>query len=152
MTSPKAYPVRRFADDAAVRRVTAGLLEAKLARSEWTHEAHLAACLCLIAEYPAFVAERDLPGVIARYNVAVGGVNDDANGYHDTITHFYIQAVRAHLAETRTGSLVARTNGLLESERGQRDYPLRFYSRALLFSPEARRAFMLPDLRALAQV
>lgn len=152
MTTFSEHPVRLFADDAAVRRVAAGLLDTTLPRSEWTHEAHLAACLCLLAEYPAFVAERDLPGVIARYNVAVGGVNDDANGYHATITHFYIQAVRAHLAEARTGSLVARANGLLESERGQRDYPLRFYSRGLLFSLAARRAFVLPDLRPLAQV
>jgi hypothetical protein len=32
---------------------------------------------------------------------------------------------------------------------GQRDWPLRFYSRDLLFCPAARRAFVLPDLAPL---
>ncbi|MFC3100858.1 hypothetical protein [Altererythrobacter lauratis] len=152
MTSASRYPVRLFADDAAVRRVAADLLDTSLPRAKWTHEAHLAACLCLLDEYPAFDVEQDLPGAIARYNVAVGGVNDDAHGYHATITHFYIHAVRAHLAEESGGSLVARVNRLLSGARGQRDYPLRFYSRDLLFSVAARRAFVPPDLRPLTQV
>jgi hypothetical protein len=32
---------------------------------------------------------------------------------------------------------------------GKRDWPMRFYSRQLLFSVEARRRFVEPDLRAL---
>jgi hypothetical protein len=32
---------------------------------------------------------------------------------------------------------------------GKRDWPLRFYSPDRLFSVEARRAFVTPDLRAL---
>ena len=38
---------RLFADDAAVRRVGEGLLDRSLPRADWTHEAHLAACLWL---------------------------------------------------------------------------------------------------------
>lgn len=152
MTSLTAYPVRRFADDAAVLRVTSGLLDFTLPCAEWTHEAHLAACLCLLTEYPDFVAERDLPGVISRYNIAAGGVNDDANGFHATITHFFIHAVRAHLAGDAGGSLAEQVNRLLESERGQRSYPLRFYSRDRLFSLAARRAFIEPDLGPLCEV
>jgi hypothetical protein len=37
-------------------------------------------------------------------------------------------------------------NGLLGAPEGQRDWPLRFYSRERLFSVEARRAFVGPDL------
>jgi hypothetical protein len=44
------HPIRYFPDDAAVRRVGEGLLAHDLPRPEWTHEAHLAACLWLVRE------------------------------------------------------------------------------------------------------
>ena len=151
MTTSAAYPTRFFSDDAGVRRVAAGLLDCTLPRAEWTHEAHLAACLCLLAEYPEFVVERDLPGTIRAYNVAVGGVNDDSQGYHETITLFAVGAVRAHLTENPDGALVERVNRLLASQRGRRDHALLFYSPDLLFSVRARRYWVDPDLRPLAE-
>jgi hypothetical protein len=102
-----------------------------------------------VAEHPAFVPERDLPDTIRAYNEAAGGVNSDTEGYHETITQVFIRAVRAHLAEHRAGTLAERVNALLASERGRRDWPLRFYSRELLFSVAARRGFVAPDLAPL---
>ena len=145
------HPIRLFATDEAVRRVARGLLARTLPRAEWTHEAHLAACACLLLEYPDFVAERDLPGTIRAYNEAVGGVNDETQGYHETITQFYVSAIRAHLAQDRAGTLAQRVNRLLASPRGPRDYPLRFWSRDRLFSPAARLGWLDPDLRPLAE-
>jgi hypothetical protein len=40
-------------------------------------------------------------------------------------------------------------NALLLTPMGRRDWPLRFYSRERLFSVEARRTFVKPDLAAL---
>lgn len=145
-------PIRPFADDAAVRRVAEGLLARTLPRAEWTHEAHLAGCCCLVLEYPAFVPERDLPETIRAYNEAIGGVNSDSEGYHETITQVYIRAVRAHVAEHYRGALAECVNALLASERGRRDWPLRFYSREVLFSVAARRGFVASDLAPLEQV
>lgn len=152
MTANTEYPIRFFADDAAVRHVAAGLVDRTLPRAEWTHEAHLAACACLLLEYPDFVPTRDMPGTISAYNVAVGGVNDATRGYHETITQFAIRSVSAHLADDADGTLVERVNRLLASERGRRDYPLGFWSRDRLFSPAARLGWVEPDLRPLSQV
>ena len=143
------YSVRFFADDDVVRHVAAGLLDRTLPSPEWTHEAHLAATTCLVLEYPDFMPERDLPGTIARYNEAVGGVNSDSEGYHETITQVSLRGVRAHLAEHPDGLLAERVNALLAGWRGRRDYPLRFYSRDLLFSVAARRGLVEPDLAPL---
>ena len=52
--------IRFFADDAAVRHLGEGLLARTLLKSEWTHEAHLAACLWLLTERPDVAPERDL--------------------------------------------------------------------------------------------
>ena len=53
--------------------------------------------LWLVLERPDIVPERDLPGLIRRYNESVGGVNDETQGYHETITQCFIRAVRVYL-------------------------------------------------------
>lgn len=141
--------IRHFADDAAVRHVGEGLLARSLPRPEWTHEAHLAACLWLLRERPDIAIERELPGIIRAYNVSVGGVNADTQGYHETLTQLYITGVRAFLARWVEGALAELVNALLASEIGRRDWPLRFYSRERLFSVAARRGWVEPDLAAL---
>ena len=44
---------------------------------------------------------------------------------------------------------VEKVNGLLLAEEGRRDWPLRFYSAERLFSVEARRGYLEPDLAPL---
>ncbi|MEQ1688013.1 MAG: hypothetical protein ABL874_05525 [Sphingopyxis sp.] len=141
------YSPRLFADDAAVRRVGEGLLSRTLPREEWTHEAHLAACLWLLSERSDFAIETALPGTIRRYNESVGGVNDDTQGYHETLTQLYIAGVRAWLCgDHLPATLVDRVNALLASPIGERSWPLTLYSHQRLFSLNARRALVPPDL------
>jgi hypothetical protein len=144
------HPIRPFADDAAVRHVGEGLLARTLPKAEWTHEAHLAACLWLIRERPDFLPERDMPGTISAYNLSVGTENTDSTGYHETLTQLYIRGVRAFAATLPEGTgLAEAVNALLESQIGDRQWPLCFYSKARLFSVEARRGWVEPDLAAL---
>lgn len=144
-----AHTIRPFASDAAIRRVGEGLLERSLPKAEWTHEAHLAASAWLLLERPDVLPERDLPGIIRAYNVAVGGVNDDTQGYHETLTQLYIRGVRRFLVSRDASSLVETVNALLASPIAPRDWPLRHYSRERLFSVAARLGWVEPDLAAL---
>jgi len=141
------HEIRFFANDAAVRRVGEGLLARTLPKAEWTHEAHLAACLWLLTERPDIDVERDLPGIISGYNEAVGGVNDATQGYHHTITLTYVAAIRRFLATIRGDlPLAEKVNALLAAPEGRRDWPLTLYSRDRLFSAQARLGYLLPDL------
>jgi hypothetical protein len=140
---------RLFADDEDIRRIGEGLLARTLPRAAWTHEAHLAACLWLVRERPDIDLPREMPGIIAGYNVAVGGVNDDTQGYHETITQLYVAGVRAFAARHATLGLAEAVNALLSAPEGRRNWPLGFYSRDRLFSVEARRNFLTPDLAPL---
>jgi len=143
------HEIRFFPDDAAVRHVGEGLLARTLPKAEWTHEAHLAACLWLLTERPDIDVERDLPSIISGYNEAVGGVNDATQGYHHTITLTYIAAIRGFLSRAPTDrSLVECVNALLNAPEGRRDWPLRQYSRGRLFSAEARLGYVRPDLNS----
>ena len=143
------HAVRPFSTAAAIRRVGEGLLDGTLPKSEWTHEAHLAACTWLIQERPDITPEAQLPAIIRAYNVATGVVNDDTQGYHETLTQLYIIGVRRFLAGGTAADLSATVNALLATELGQRNWPLRFYSRELLFSAGARCGWIEPDLAAI---
>lgn len=139
------FSPRLFATDAEIVHLGEGLLACSLAKEEWTHEAHLAACLYLLAERPDIDVDAEIAGLISRFNESVGGVNDDKGGYHDTITRAYVAGVRLFLSQTTETGLARRVNALLASPMGRRDWPLGFYSRELLFSVPARRGFVPPD-------
>lgn len=147
-TSTTDHAPRLFASADEIERIGTGLLDASLPRAEWTHEAHLAATLWLVVERTDIDLDADLPGIIRRYNASVGGVNDARQGYHHSITCCFLAGVRAHARETAGQGLVERVNALLLSPRGTRDWPMRFYSRERLFTPEARLGFVAPDLAA----
>lgn len=144
------YKPRLFHDDAEIVRIGEGLIERTLPRPDWTHEAHLAATTYLLTRRPDIDIDRQLPDFIRAYNESVGGVNSDSEGYHETITRVFLHGVRLFLAEADlTEPLHELVNELLLSPMGRRDWPLRFYSPERLFSVEARRKFVAPELAAL---
>ena len=141
---------RLFPDDAAIRRIGEGLLACTLPRADWTHEAHIGATCWLLRDRRDVDVDAAIGGIIRRYNAAVGGVNDDNSGYHATITRSFVAGIRYFLALAAPGaSLVVTVNTLLLRPEGRRDWPLRFYSPARLFSVAARRDFVAPDLAPL---
>lgn len=147
------FEVRLFNDDASIVHIGASLLARNLPREEWTHEAHLAACTWIVRDRADIDIVGELPGIISAYNESVGGVNDDTQGYHETITQVYIAGVKAHLAEVGMATpLHEAVNALLLSARGRRDLPLHFYSKELLFSIPARRGFVDPDRASLNKI
>src|SRR5690349_13875027 len=144
------YRPRLFTSDAEIEHIGEGLVTRTLPRPEWTHEAHLAATTYLLLRWPDIDLDVELPGFIRRYNESVGGVNSDSEGYHETITRVFLHGVRLFLEEADTSDpLHELVNELLLSTMGRRDWPLRFYSRDRLFSVEARRGFVAPDVAAL---
>lgn len=147
------FPVRHFDSDETVAHVGEGLLSRTLPREEWTHEAHLAATTYLTLRRPEISLDAELPHIISRYNESVGGVNDDTQGYHDTITRAYLRGVRLFLEEADTRRPIHElVNELLMSPMGRRDWPLRFWSKERLMSVEARRSWVEPDLKAMPEV
>jgi len=141
---------RFFASDADIARIGEGLLACSLPREEWTHEAHLAATTYLLLRHPEIDLDKDLPGLIRRYNESVGGVNSNSEGYHDTITRVFLHGIRLFLSEAGFDAPLHKfVNALLLSPMGRRDWPLRFYTRDHLLSVAARRHFVAPDVAAL---
>jgi hypothetical protein len=90
-----------------------------------------------------------MPEYIRAYNEATGGANTDSSGYHETITQASIRAARAFLMEAPQQPLFATCNALMSSRLGQPDWLMEYWSRPRLFSVEARRAWLEPDLKRL---
>ena len=133
--------------EADIDRIGKAVEARVLPKAEWTHAAHFAAAMWVLT-HPRLEAERDMPGMIRAYNEATGNSNTDSSGYHETITQASIRAARAflHAHSPRAEAL----NQLLTSRLGRSDWLLAHFSRERLFSVEARRGWVEPDLSPLA--
>jgi hypothetical protein len=121
-------------------------VERTLAKSLWTHEAHLRVGLWHVRRHGPDEALRLLRERISGYNETVGTANTDDSGYHETLTRFYVRVIAAFV-EANPGE--ADLERRLIEERGARDLPLQYYSKDRLFSVAARRGWIGPDLRPL---
>jgi len=138
-----------FASDEKIAAIGRGLLSLSLPKPQWTHEAHFAAALWLISCRQDLDASRDMPGFIRAYNEATGVANTDTDGYHETITQASLRAARSFLRRHPGASLVAVCNALMASPLGRSDWLLQYWTRERLFSVDARRRWVEPDLKPL---
>lgn len=139
-----------FVSDGEVVAIGRGFCTRTLPKAKWTHAAHFATTLWLLRCHPEIDVSRALPEMIRTYNVAMGGsVNTDTNGYHETITQASLRAAVAFLRERAHLPLFAVCNELMESQLGSPEWVLRYWSRERLYSVEARRKWVEPDLEEL---
>ena len=134
--------------EADIDRIGRSVQIRTLPKCEWTHAAHFAAAMWILT-HPNLVAERDMPAFIRGYNEATGTRNTDTTGYHETITLASIGVARAFLANRPDARRAEALCELLASPFGRSDWLLAYYSRERLFSVEARRGWVEPDLSPL---
>ena len=147
MDTIRTFPA--FSSDEEIELIGCGLLDQTLPKTTWTHAAHFAATLWLLRCRPELELSRAMPGYIRAYNEATGGANTDTSGYHETITQASIRAARAFLSSAPSEPVFVTCNALMRSRLGQPDWLLEYWTRTRLFSVEARRAWLEPDIRPL---
>ena len=138
-----------FVSETDLAEIATGLIDCTLPKQRWTHEGHFAAAIWIVACRPDLDAVRDMPGLIKAYNVSVGGENTDTAGYHETITQASLCAAKGFIAGYPDEPLHAVCNRLLASPLGKPDWLLAYWSRVQLFSKEARRRWVEPDITPL---
>jgi hypothetical protein len=138
-----------FTSDNEIITIGNGLLDRTLPKTAWTHAAHFAATLWLLQCRPEVEISHEMPGIIRGYNEATGGANTDTAGYHETITQASIRAARAFLAEAPSQPLFVTCNALMQSRLGFPDWLLEYWTRSRLFSVEARREWLEPNIKRL---
>jgi hypothetical protein len=136
-----------FDDDAALAAHVQALLDATLPKARWTHAGHVAATAGLLLLHPDIDPAQALPRLIRALNDSHGVPNSDTRGYHATITLFFLAAIRAALAAQPPAAAHARVNALLAGPLGAgKRVMAAHWTEALLFSVEARRGWVAPDL------
>ena len=140
---------RQFSNDNEIARAGLKFLNLSLPKPEWTHAAHFAVTLWLMRHRPDLDLEADMPRLIRAFNEATGTPNTDTGGYHDTITRASLGVVRTVLASASAKPLHEILETLLASPMGDSKWLLTYWTRERLFSAEARRGWLAPDLKPL---
>jgi hypothetical protein len=138
-----------FISDDEIAAIASGVLDLSLPKPSWTHRAHFATALWLLARRPDLDLPRVMPGFIRAYNEATGVANTDTGGYHETITQASLRGAKAFLGCHASQSLYVVCNRLMLSPLGDKSWPLVYWTKDVLFSVEARRRWVEPDLGAL---
>ncbi|MBX7106254.1 MAG: hypothetical protein K1X57_19410 [Gemmataceae bacterium] len=135
--------------DSRLDTLTRRFLDRTLPRKEWTHEAHLRVGLWHLLRYTPEESLDRLRTGIREYNIAVGVQNTATAGYHETITRYYVMRIARFLDGADRSLTDDELSENLIQEIGDRELPLRHWTRERLFSPEARQDWVEPDLTPL---
>ncbi|MBC7913450.1 MAG: hypothetical protein H7Y07_04935 [Pyrinomonadaceae bacterium] len=119
-----------------------------LPADQWTHQAHLTVALWHLFNYTTEEATCYLRSRIISYNQSQGKRNSPTEGYHETMTLFWIKVIDNYLKET-TYNLLESCNSFLETEFSKGNYVFSFYSKDLILSTKARAFWTEPDLKLL---
>lgn len=135
-------------NDADIDRIAHGVIARTLPKAAWTHEAHFAAAIWMIARHgdDAFAM---MPGLIRAYNEATNTPNTDTGGYHETITQASLRAARSVLRAHEGAALSSVLDALTAREFGASGWLMAYWRKETLFSVEARRTWVEPDLQPL---
>jgi hypothetical protein len=138
-----------FTSDIDLKRIADGIRDLSLPKPDWTHTAHFAAAIWLLSE-DGFDPFTEMAGTIRAYNEAAGVQNTDSEGYHETITQASLRAAAHTLTSAGPERALYQTaNILMDGPYGRSDWLLNYWTRAVLFSAEARRDWVEPDVKPL---
>jgi hypothetical protein len=131
--------------DAEIEDLVASLEDGSLPRSEWTHAGHLLVAAWYLSRHPRDRATDLVRDALRRY----GRLHGRQAFYHETITLAWMAVVAGFLGRSDRARPVSALAATLLAECGDKDYLLRYYSREVLMSDEARRAWVPPDRRPI---
>lgn len=134
-----------------MERIAWGFVARMLPGKEFTHAAHFATAMWLMVRRPEIDLPTQMPAMIRAFNESAGGQNIDTSGYHETITRASLRATKIFLREHPDEPLVDVLNALLSSRLGRSDWMLTYWTRERLFSVDARKGWVEPDLLPLPE-
>ena len=123
--------------------------EQKLPKSEWTHEAHLVVGIWYSHRLPENEALETVRRLIIKHNETVGTPNTEYEGYHETITRFWLLMARRFLSKYSFSTFTEAINAFINWDFSKSNFPFHYYSEELLFSKRARENWVEPDILSL---
>ncbi len=119
-----------------------------ISRDDWRHAEHLIVVFYYLSHNDFETALTKMRnGIFNLLKAFEVDLTKEMEGYHETLTVFWMRTVDDCRTSKNGSSFVEICNEL--TEKFDKNYPLRFYSRELLFSDKARAEFVEADLEIL---
>jgi hypothetical protein len=116
--------------------------------SGFTHRAHLTVAVWYLSSFTTAESLQQMRASIFRF---LDHHHAGYEKYNETLTLFWLRLVRQYMDELdKKCSLLEATNAVIES-LGDSQLVFDYYTRERLWSEEARRVWVEPDLKALRE-
>ncbi len=139
---------KRYSCEREIKELVESFESCTISREEFDHGAHLAVALWYLARLPYAAAEARMRAGLHRYTAHH---NAQAN-YNETLTLFWLKLVRHFLARANIAANKRPLDELADellAAHGSSKLAFEYYSRALVQTPEAKTAWVEPDLKPL---
>jgi len=138
--------VRTYRTVAEIEEVLRRFEDCSYSPQEFVHARHLTVAAWYFVQFPAEVARERMRSGLRRFIAHHG-----KNGYHETITEFWLRCVEeaARKSHERDGDVVTRTNNIV-ANLNDKNLIYEYFSRERLGSKEAKARWLEPDLKAIA--
>lgn len=123
-----------------------------LPKSEWNHEAHIMVAIWHNLNYEFEKALALVKSKIISYNEAVGTLNTNTAGYHESLTIFWMIYTKNYLIENNHLSPEEVYHQFLNSESSNKNIGLEYYSTDKLFSVHARKKWINGDVQKICLI
>jgi hypothetical protein len=136
--------MKKYQTEKEISDVVHAFERGTISRNDWKHAEHLTVALYYLSRRDFDAAYTKMREGIFSLLRQFGVDFSKEMPYHETITVFWLKPVE-ECRQTRNENLIAEIyNEIIE--KFDKDYPLKFYTRERLFSDEARKTFIAPDL------
>ena len=133
-----------YKNEEEIKTLVKAFENGSVAEADWRHAEHLVVALFYLSRHDYQTALTKMRAGIFNLLRAFKVDLTKEMPYHETLTVFWMQTVDDFRRSQNGASLTEICNEL--TARFDKNYPLRFYSRELLFSDRARAAFVEADL------
>jgi hypothetical protein len=139
--------MKKYESEKEILEVVRGFETGTISREDWRHAEHLTVALYYLSHHDFETASVKMREGIFNLLKSFGVDLSKEMPYHETLTIFWMRTTDDFRKSKNGASIIEIRNEL--TENFDKDYPLRFYSRELLFSEKARAAFVEADLQYL---
>ena len=136
--------MKKYETEKEILAVVRGFENGTISREDWKHAEHLTVALYYLSHHDYETAYTKMHDGIFNLLKAFEVDLSKEMPYHETLTVFWLKTVDDFRKEKTDSSSIEICNEL--TAKFDKDYPLKFYSRERLFSEEARKNFIAPDL------
>lgn len=135
----------RYENEDEIFEVIEAFEKTTLPHDKWRHAEHLIMAMHYALHNNFDEALNKMRNGILKLNDFHGVVTTNERGYHETLTVIWTRAVYDYVKSNPNKDLIELANEIVSEF--DKNYPLKFYSREVLFSVEARFGFVEADLK-----